>query len=49
MRKRVLSIMIMGLILVPFLFSAVAAKTLKIGSMSAARNHEYTRWFGSST
>ena len=34
MRKRVLSIMIMGLILVPFLFSAVAAKTLKIGSMS---------------
>jgi len=34
MRRRVLSIMIMGLILVPFLFSAVAAKTLKIGSMS---------------
>ncbi len=34
MRKRVLSIMIMGLILVPFLFSAVSAKTLKIGSMS---------------
>ena len=34
MRKRVLSIMIMCLVLVPFLFSAVSAKTLKIGSMS---------------
>jgi branched-chain amino acid transport system substrate-binding protein len=34
MRKRVLSIMVMGLILVPFLFSAVSAKTLRIGSMS---------------
>jgi branched-chain amino acid transport system substrate-binding protein len=33
MRKRVLSIMVMGLILVPFLFGAVSAKTLKIGSM----------------
>lgn len=33
MRKRVLSIMAMGLILVPFLFGAVSAKTLKIGSM----------------
>jgi len=34
MRKRVVSIMAMGLILVPFLFGAVSAKTLKIGSMS---------------
>ena len=34
MRKRVISIMIMSLILVPFLFCAVSAKTLKIGSMS---------------
>ena len=34
MKKRVLSIMIMSLILVPFLFGAVSAKTLKIGSMS---------------
>ncbi|MDA3787036.1 MAG: branched-chain amino acid ABC transporter substrate-binding protein [Desulfobacula sp.] len=34
MRKRVLSIMIMCLVMVPFLFSAVSAKTLKIGSMS---------------
>ncbi|MCK5164246.1 MAG: branched-chain amino acid ABC transporter substrate-binding protein [Desulfobacula sp.] len=34
MRKRVLSIIVMGLILVPFMFTAVCAKTLKIGSMS---------------
>ena len=34
MKKRVISIMAMGLILVPFLFSVVSAKTLKIGSMS---------------
>jgi len=34
MRKRVVSIMAMGLILVPFLFGAVSAKTLRIGSMS---------------
>ncbi|WP_299981936.1 branched-chain amino acid ABC transporter substrate-binding protein [Desulfobacula sp.] len=34
MKKRVLSMMVMSLILVPFLFSAVSAKTLKIGSMS---------------
>jgi len=34
MRKRVLSIIIMGLILVPFLCGSVFAKTLKIGSMS---------------
>ncbi len=34
MKKRVFSILVMGLILVPFLFSAVSAKTLKIGSMS---------------
>ena len=33
MRKRVFSIVVMGLILVPFLFGAVSAKTLKIGSM----------------
>ncbi|MCP4021684.1 MAG: branched-chain amino acid ABC transporter substrate-binding protein [Desulfobacteraceae bacterium] len=34
MRKRIVSIIVMGLILVPFLFTAVSAKTLKIGSMS---------------
>ncbi|MBT3933265.1 MAG: branched-chain amino acid ABC transporter substrate-binding protein, partial [Bacteroidetes bacterium] len=34
MKKRVISIMAMGLILVPFLFSVVSAKTLRIGSMS---------------
>jgi len=34
MKKRILSIMAMGLILVPFLFATVSAKTLKIGSMS---------------
>ncbi len=34
MKKRVVSVMVMGLILVPFLFGAVYAKTLKIGSMS---------------
>lgn len=33
MRKKVLSIMVTGLILIPFLFGAVSAKTLKIGSM----------------
>ena len=34
MKKRILSLMIMGLILVPFLFGTVCAKTVKIGSMS---------------
>ena len=34
MKKRVISIMAMGLILVPFLFSVASAKTLRIGSMS---------------
>ncbi len=34
MKKRVVSAMVMGLILVPFLFGSVYAKTLKIGSMS---------------
>jgi len=34
MKKRLLSMIVMGLILVPFLFAAVSAKTLKIGSMS---------------
>lgn len=34
MRKRVASILAIGLILVPFLFGAVYAKTLRIGSMS---------------
>jgi len=34
MKKRVISILAMGLILVPFLFCSVSAKTLKIGSMS---------------
>ena len=34
MKKRIVSIMAMGLILVPFLFCSVSAKTLKIGSMS---------------
>jgi branched-chain amino acid transport system substrate-binding protein len=34
MKKRVISILAMGLILVPFLMSTVSAKTLKIGSMS---------------
>jgi len=34
MRKRVVSILVMGLILVPFLCSGVFAKTLRIGSMS---------------
>ncbi|WP_022666678.1 branched-chain amino acid ABC transporter substrate-binding protein [Desulfospira joergensenii] len=34
MKKRIVSIMVMGLILVPFLFGSVYAKTLKIGSMS---------------
>jgi branched-chain amino acid transport system substrate-binding protein len=34
MKKRIISIMAMGLILVPFLFCTVSAKTLKIGSMS---------------
>ena len=34
MKKRILSIMAMGLIIVPFMFSTVSAKTLKIGSMS---------------
>ncbi len=34
MKKRVLSILVMGLIMVPFLMGAVSAKTLKIGSMS---------------
>jgi len=34
MKKRIVSIMAMGLILVPFLFGGVSAKTLKIGSMS---------------
>ncbi len=33
MRKRVVSIMAVGLILVPFLFGSVYAKTLKMGSM----------------
>ncbi|MCP4671100.1 MAG: branched-chain amino acid ABC transporter substrate-binding protein [Desulfobacula sp.] len=34
MKKRVISIMIMGFMIVPFLFGTVGAKTLKIGSMS---------------
>jgi len=34
MRKKLVSIVAMGLILVPFLFGSVSAKTLKIGSMS---------------
>jgi branched-chain amino acid transport system substrate-binding protein len=34
MKKRIVSIMAMGLILVPFLLGGVSAKTLKIGSMS---------------
>ena len=34
MRKRVVSILAMGLILVPFMLGGVYAKTLKIGSMS---------------
>ena len=34
MKKRVVSIVAMGLILVPFLFCSVSAKTLRIGSMS---------------
>lgn len=34
MRKKLVSIIAMGLILVPFLCGAVSAKTLKIGSMS---------------
>ncbi len=34
MKKRVISIMALGLILVPFLFGGVYAKTLRIGSMS---------------
>ncbi len=34
MKKRIVSMMVMGLILVPFLLTAVSAKTLKIGSMS---------------
>ncbi len=34
MKKRVVSIIAMGLILVPFLLGGVSAKTLKIGSMS---------------
>jgi len=34
MKKRIISILAMGLILVPFLFCTVSAKTLKIGSMS---------------
>ncbi len=33
MRKRVLSIIVMSLMVVPFLFGSVSAKTLKIGSM----------------
>ena len=33
MRKSVLSMMVMSLVLVPFLFGSVSAKTLKIGSM----------------
>ena len=34
MKKRIVSILAMGLILVPFLLCPVSAKTLKIGSMS---------------
>ena len=34
MKKRIISILAMGLILVPFLLCPVSAKTLKIGSMS---------------
>ena len=34
MRKRVVTLLAMGLILVPFLCGAVSAKTLKLGSMS---------------
>ncbi len=34
MKKRLLSIVVMGLILVPFLLTTATAKTLKIGSMS---------------
>jgi len=34
MKKRLLLMVVLGLILVPFILSTAAAKTLKIGSMS---------------